>query len=104
MCMVRYEILLPLKYNDGTPIEDVQFLQTSEEILQCFNAVSFVETRIFGRWIHDDTLYEDVLARVYVDTEETPETEQFFRDYKAILEERFQQIEIRIVAQPVRVI
>jgi hypothetical protein len=31
MRMRRYEILLPLAYNDGRPVEKSKFLQTVEE-------------------------------------------------------------------------
>jgi hypothetical protein len=32
MPLERYEILLPLKYNDGTPVEPEKFRQTKIEI------------------------------------------------------------------------
>lgn len=32
--MIRFEILLPLFYNDGRPIEQEKFLQTDDERVQ----------------------------------------------------------------------
>ena len=34
MPLERYEILLPLKYNDGTPIEPEKFQQTRKELVE----------------------------------------------------------------------
>ncbi len=36
--MIRFEILLPLFYNDGRPIEQEKFLQTDDELVQLFGA------------------------------------------------------------------
>jgi hypothetical protein len=38
------------------------------------------------------------LIRVFVDVDDTPENRDFFRELKARLKERFQQIEIRITS------
>jgi|GEM_PF-3444015 len=38
--MIRFEILLPLFYNDGRPIEPEKFLATDDEIVQAFGATS----------------------------------------------------------------
>ena len=38
--MIRFEILLPLFYNDGRPVEREKFLQTDDELVQLFGATS----------------------------------------------------------------
>jgi hypothetical protein len=38
--MIRFEILLPLFYNDGRPIEDERFVETDDELVQLFGATS----------------------------------------------------------------
>ena len=40
MPLERYEILLPLKYNDGTPIEPEKFQQTRKELVEKFGAIT----------------------------------------------------------------
>lgn len=35
----RYEILLPLKYNDGTPVEPEKFQQARRELVQRFRQI-----------------------------------------------------------------
>ena len=92
----RYEMLLPLRYNDGSPIEDEKVYQTREELIARFDAVSLLPGLIQGTWLHEGTRYEDDLRRVVVDVDDTPENRQFFSDYKPILCERFQQLEVYI--------
>jgi hypothetical protein len=38
--MIRFEILLPLYYNDGRPVEREKFLQTDDELVHRFGATS----------------------------------------------------------------
>lgn len=102
--MVRYEILLPQRDNDGNPIEDEKFTETRLELLNRFQAVSFESSAILGLWIHFGVVYEDQMVRLFVDADETPETEDFLRRYKETLRNRFGQVEIWITAHAIRVI
>ena len=38
--MIRFEILLPLYYNDGTLVEPENFVATDDELVQVFGAIS----------------------------------------------------------------
>jgi len=101
---IRYEILLPLKYNDGTPVEAEKFQQTKEELLGRFQGLTIDPGTIRGLWVYRGEQFEDELIRLVVDVEDTPETEQFFREFKERLKERFQQLDIWMVALPVRIL
>lgn len=100
----RYEMLLPLKYNDGRAVEEEKIYQTREELVARFDAVAFQPGVVQGIWVHEGTRYEDDLRRVVVDVEDLPETRQFFVDYKPVLCERFQQIEIYIASYPIDIL
>jgi hypothetical protein len=105
MSATRYEILLPLKYNDGRDIEPDKLLQTKKELAQKFGALSVDPHSIQGLWTHQGIAYEDVLVKFIVDVEEdTPQVEAFFRGFKETLKARFQQLDIWIVAFPIRII
>jgi hypothetical protein len=41
----RYEILLPLNYNDGTPIEPEKFQETRRELVEQFGALPWTLQR-----------------------------------------------------------
>jgi hypothetical protein len=94
----RYEILLPLQFNDGTPVPAAVLGQTREEIVGRFHGVSVQPGTITGIWIHEGTRYEDALVRVTVDVEDTAENRQFFVDWKPELLRRFRQVEICITS------
>lgn len=102
--MRRFEILLPLYYNDGGRIEEEKFVRTDQEFVAKFGATSTDTIVVRGRWKYQSTLYEDKLIRIRIDAEDTPENIAFFRKYKEILKARFDQKDIRITAQQIDVI
>lgn len=97
----RYEILLPLKHNDGRPVEDVKFFQTREDLVAQFGAVSFSPSSVLGIWIHEGRRFEDELVRLTIDVEDTAENHLFFSRFKTALLVRFEQIEIYIASYPI---
>ena len=100
----RYEILLPLRHNDGRQMEVERFDQTRQDLVLRFGAVSFHPTSIFGIWVHEGARYEDELVRLVVDVEDAPESRQFFVEWKPTLLERFEQIEIYIASYPIDIL
>ena len=61
--MIRFEILLPLFYNDGRPIEREKFVETDDELVRLFGAVSTDSVVVRGLWLYQSTLYHDQLLR-----------------------------------------
>jgi hypothetical protein len=100
----RYEILLPLLYNDGSRIEKDKFLITNEELAERFGATTTDSTRIVGRWIYQNQLYEDKLIRITIDVPESADSDTFFRQYKETLKERFKQIDVWISSYTIEII
>ena len=100
----RFEILLPLTYNDGRPVSPDRFQQTRDELIAQFGAVSMSAFAVIGAWVHEGTRYEDELRRFTVDVEDIPENQHFMAAYKKTLLERFEQIEIYMVSFPVEII
>lgn len=90
----RFEVLLPLRHNDGSPVADDAIADTLIELEDQFGAVSCETQTTRGRWRFDGETYRDDLTRVYVDVADLPEHRQFFLDYKERLKTRFQQIDI----------
>jgi len=90
----RFEVLLPLRFNDGTAVPDDAVADTLMELEQRFGAVSCETQTIRGQWRHEGQSYRDDLIRVFVDVADEPESRQFFVEYKERLKARFQQIDI----------
>ena len=100
----RYEILLPLAYNDGTDIEREKFDHTFSDLIQRFGAATLDSVIAMGHWLYKGVLYKDMLMRFRVDVDDTPEAKAFFREYKGILKERFKQEDVWITAYDIEVI
>jgi hypothetical protein len=74
----RFEILLPLQFNDGQTVPDELFADTLLELRQQFGAVSSETQPIRGIWEFSGQEYRDQLIRVFVDIADTPQNQQFF--------------------------
>lgn len=104
MKLKRYEILLPLRYNDGSPIEPEKFAQTFKELRNQFGASTLDSTIAIGHWIYKGVLYKDKLIRCRIDISGGSEAREFFEEYKKILKERFKQLDIWITVSDIEVI
>lgn len=90
----RYEILLPLRFNDGREVPAELVAQTLLDLEGRFGAVSSETQTIQGRWRHEGQAYRDDLVRVFVDVVDTPESRQFFVEFKEVVKARFAQIDV----------
>jgi hypothetical protein len=102
--MIRFEILLPLFYNDGRPVEDQKFIDTDDELVATLGATSTDTVVVRGHWPYQSTIYEDRLIRVRVDVDDTPENWQKMRDVKEVLKHRFEQIDVWISAHRIEIL
>jgi hypothetical protein len=100
----RYEILLPLLYNNGAPVPERLLAETLSELREKFGAASWETQTVRGLWEHEGVIYRDNLSRVFVDVPDLPEHRAFFKDFKKRLKERFEQLDVWIASYPVDVI
>ena len=103
MSIRRYEILLPTRHNDGTPVAPEKIDATLMELAERFGGLTFRPEHLVGLWFYRGQRFEDNNVCVAVDVEDTPETASFFARFKEVLKERFHQIEIHIVSYEIRV-
>jgi hypothetical protein len=102
--MIRFEILLPLFYNDGRAVEDRKFVETDDELISAFGATTTDTVAVRGHWLYESTIYEDRLIRVRLDVEDSPENWQKMRDVKEVLKQRFEQLDIWISAHRIEIV
>jgi hypothetical protein len=100
----RYEILLPLRFNNGQPVPDELVGQTILELRQQFNAISAETQVIRGHWQFQGEEFRDELVRLFVDVSDTAENRTFFVNFKEVLKTRFQQHDLWMTAYPIEVI
>jgi hypothetical protein len=104
-----YNIYLPLKYNDGTEIGIEKYEEVENELLDQFGGVTSVrqENPLRGLWKSEESVYYDeivVFTVIDLTFDRSDEGYRFFRNYKEILKERFQQEEILITAHVLEII
>ena len=102
--MIRFEILLPLFYNDGRLIEPEKFLATDDDLVSTFGATSTDQITVRGHWKYKGTVYSDQLIRVRVDVEDTEPNKDAMRLLKETLKLRFDQLDIWITGHRIDVI
>lgn len=100
----RFEILLPLAFNDGRRVPRDFLAEVAAEIETRFGGVSWEPQAIEGIWRTGAVQYRDRLNRLFVDAEDTVENRVFFIGLKTRLKERFQQLEIWLTVHPIEVL
>jgi hypothetical protein len=78
----RFEILLPLRLNDGSAVPNGLIADTILELREEFGAVSCETQTIQGVWTQEAEVYRDELIRVFVDTLDTEASRHFFLEFK----------------------
>ena len=104
--MRKYEIYLPLKYNDGRDIEPEKIKQIKEELVAKFGGitVSSRSSPYQGTWKYAGVKYIDDIIKVEIVTSGDKLTKRFLKDFKERLKESLQQIDILITTHGIQVI
>lgn len=100
----RFEILLPLRYNDGRAVPRELLAEAALEIQQRFGGVSWESQVIEGIWHQGGVQYRDNLNRIFVDAQDTQENRRFFIELKARLKARFSQLDLWLTVHPIEVL
>jgi uncharacterized protein YnzC (UPF0291/DUF896 family) len=95
--MRKYEIYLPLKYNDGRDIEPEKIKQIKQELVARFGAitVSSRSSPYQGNWKYGGVEYVTSGDKL---------TKGFLKDFKERLKQSLQQIDILITTHGIQVI
>ncbi len=105
MIAYRFEILIPLYYNDGTEIEPEKHLITREELLHRFHeGLTWIPANALGLYIYKGARYTDRCDLLFILTDETKENLEFMREYKETLKDRYEQHEILIYVTKVEIL
>jgi len=102
--MRRWEILLPLRFNDGSPVPEELVGEVIIAIRERFGAASFETQTIRGAWQHEGHIYQDDLVRFFADVADTPENRNWFVQFKERLKHDFRQLDIWMITHPIEVL
>lgn len=93
----RFEVLLPLQFNDGRDVPPEWLAEAVLEIVDHFGAASYETQKVEGHWRHGGVLYRDNLVKIVVDVKDTAADRQWFRRFKNRWEKRLEQSDLWIV-------
>lgn len=102
----RYEIYVPLNYNDGTLVEPEKVYQTTQELMMKFKGLTTypVSLKASGLWEDGNGFYQDELILYRVDIEAKFDLLDFIIGYKDKLKDDYKQVEIYITRQRIEII
>jgi len=102
--MKKYEIYLPLRYNDGSNVEPEKLKQIRQQLIAVFGAItaSPLSAPYQGTWRYGGVEFIDDIIRIEVITEEDLTSNRFFKRYKQQLKRTLRQFEILITVQDIQ--
>jgi len=94
----RYEVLLPLQFNDGRPVPSEWIAEAILEIVDHFGAGSYETQKVEGHWRHSGVFYRDDLVRLFVDVPDSVPNRKWMKQFKEIWKARLDQLELWMVS------
>jgi hypothetical protein len=94
----RFEVLLPLRFNDGRDVPGEWIAEAVLEIVDPFGAASYETQKVEGHWRHSGILYRDDLVRIVVDVPDSVRNRQWMRQFKDRWKVRLEQLELWMVS------
>ena len=102
--MKEYELYVPLRYNDGVPVEVAKIDRIGERLLEQFGGVTFFPQPNQGMWKMGPVTFHDEIVIFRVLAAHARTARRFFQGLKAELKEELQQEEILIVEKDAEVL
>ena len=65
----RYELLRPIKFNDGKDVPREWLAEAAKEVSNFFGAVSYETAEIQGQWRQAGITFHDTLVKIVADIE-----------------------------------
>jgi hypothetical protein len=94
----RFEVLLPLQFNDGRDVPGDWLADAVMEIVDHFGAASYETQKVEGHWRHGGVTYRDNLVKIVVDLPDLAKSRDWMRRFKARWKRRLEQVELWMVS------
>ena len=97
----RYEVLLPVRFNDGRDVPEELLAEAVNEIVVQFSAVTFHRQTVEGHWRHEEITFRDDLAILVIDLPDTASNRKWMKAFKGRWKKRLDQLELWMVSYPI---
>ena len=99
----RFEVLLPLQFNDGSDVPAELLAEAVLEIVDYFGAASYETQKVEGQWRHGGVLIRDNLVKLVVDAPDVVSNRRWMKQYKERWRSQLEQVELWMVSYSVDV-
>jgi hypothetical protein len=99
----RFEVLLPLQFNDGRDIPPEWLAEAVLQVADHFGAASYETQKVEGHWRQGGVVYRDNLVKIVVDVPDTTKNRTWMRQFKDRWKTRLEQLELWMVSYQVQV-
>ena len=99
----RFEVLLPLQFNDGSDVPAELLAEAVLEIVDYFGAASYETQKVEGHWRHGGVLIRDNLVKLVVDAPDVVNNRRWMKEFKERWRSRLEQVELWMISYAVEV-
>ncbi len=99
----RFEVLLPLQFNDGKDIPADWLAEAVLEIVANFGAATYERQSVEGHWRSSGFLYRDNLVRLIVDVPDSEMNRQWMKQFKERWKTRLDQLELWMISYGIEI-
>jgi hypothetical protein len=99
----RFEVLLPLQFNDGSDVPAELLVEAVLEIVDHFGAVSYETQKVEGQWRHGGVIVRDNLVKIVIDAPDSLSNRRWMKQYKDRWRSKLEQTELWMVSYAVEV-
>jgi hypothetical protein len=94
----RFEVLLPLQFNDGRSVPPEWIAEAVLEVVDQFGAASYETQKVEGHWRHGGVLYRDDLVRILIGVPDLAKNRQWMKRFKKRWKDRLEQLELWVIS------
>ncbi len=99
----RFEVLLPLQFNDGREVPSDWIAVAVLQIVENFGAASYETQQVEGHWRRSGIIYRDNLVKIVVDVPDTAKNKQWMKKFKSQWKARLEQLDLWMVSYGVEI-
>ena len=100
----RFEVLLPLRFNDRRDVPPEWLAEAVLEVVERFGAASYETQGVEGHWRHGVVAYRDDLVRIVVDVPDTLEHLEWMKEFKGRWKSRLDQLDLWLTSHPIDIV